>query len=125
MLSETEEEIVAFELERNVLNYLADSCAQISREHGFHDIDYSKAEASTIAALALIMSEGAEALEVYRKRESKDLSDSEFLKFSDELADIIIRTFDLSAKLHIDIGTAIIRKMEKNRFRPHLHGNKF
>lgn len=41
-----------------------------------------------------------------------------------ELADIVIRVFDLAAWLGIDIGEVIRLKMKYNHSRPHLHGGK-
>jgi len=64
------------------------------------------------AVLCLIHSEISEALECYR--DDKPLGG--------ELADIIIRTLDLSAKLDIDIGREIGSKMEKNKSRKFKHG---
>jgi len=64
------------------------------------------------AALCLIHSEISEALECYR--DDRPLGE--------ELADIIIRTLDLSAKLNIDIGHEIGRTMEKNKSRQFKHG---
>lgn len=64
------------------------------------------------AALCLIHSEISEALECYR--DDKPLGE--------ELADIIIRTLDLSAKLDIDIGHEIESKMKKNKSRKFKHG---
>jgi len=64
------------------------------------------------SALCLIHSEVSEALECYR--DCKHLGE--------ELADIIIRTLDLSFNLEIDIAREIERKMEKNKSRPFKHG---
>ena len=122
-------------LEVTALNNLAQSCAQISRDHGFHDVAYEQFEASTITSLALIASEAFEALETFRKRYEIGQDDARNAKtgmtgkqtvaFLDELADIVIRTFDLAGKNHMNIGQAIIDKMEKNRARPYLHGKAF
>lgn len=42
-----------------------------------------------------------------------------------ELADVVIRVFDLAGALNIDLGESIARKMEYNATRPHKHGKKF
>ena len=42
-----------------------------------------------------------------------------------ELADIIIRTLDLAARLNINIGYTVLRKNEINIDRPHKHGKEF
>jgi len=64
------------------------------------------------AALCLIHSELSEALECYRDNKP----------IGEELADTLIRTLDLAAKLDIDIGTEIENKMKKNKSRPFKHG---
>lgn len=71
-----------------------------------------KAVGGVPAALCLIHSEISEALECYR--DDRPLGE--------ELADVIIRALDLSAKLDIDIGHEIERKMEKNKSRQFKHG---
>jgi len=40
----------------------------------------------------------------------------------EELADVIIRALDLSARLNIDIDRAVVAKHAYNKTRPHLHG---
>lgn len=44
--------------------------------------------------------------------------------FGAELADVIIRTLDLTDELGIDIGQEIGRKLRFNKTRPYRHGNK-
>ena len=66
--------------------------------------------------LALIHSEVSEALEAYRKFDNDN--------FAEELADTVIRIFDLSVKLGIDIEKEIIKKHEFNKTRPYRHGGK-
>lgn len=44
---------------------------------------------------------------------------------SAELADIVIRTLDLSAYLNIDILEAVRAKHEYNKGRPYKHGKEF
>jgi NTP pyrophosphatase (non-canonical NTP hydrolase) len=66
---------------------------------------------------ALIHSEVSEALEAYRDREGNE-------RIAEELADAVIRILDCCAHRKLDIGSAIIDKMEKNRTRPYRHGGK-
>lgn len=122
-------------LEVTALNNLARECSQIAEDHGFHDVAYEQFEASMITSLTLIASEVYEALDTYRKRYEIGQDDARNAKtgmtgrqtvsFLDELADIVIRTFDLAGKNHLNIGQAIIDKMDKNRGRPYLHGKTF
>lgn len=67
--------------------------------------------------LLLIIGEVSEATEALRKLNSEN--------FSEELADVAIRLFDLAGGLDIDLETEIIKKMEKNKARPWKHGKEF
>lgn len=75
--------------------------------------------------LALIHSEVSEALEAVRK---SDMASREVNGkpegFPSELADVVIRTVDLSEALGIDLEAEILKKMAYNSTRPHLHGGK-
>lgn len=66
--------------------------------------------------LALIHSEVSEAVEEVRVGDR--------VKFTEELADVIIRTLDLSVGLGLDIGSAVVQKIEKNQKRGQRHGGK-
>jgi len=44
---------------------------------------------------------------------------------AEELADVFIRLADLCAGLEIDIESAILAKMEKNKSRPKMHGKQY
>lgn len=85
-----------------------------AKAHGFQEQEENPLNVPT--KLALIMSEGAEALEAHRKG---DLAELPF-----ELADIVIRTMDLAESLDIDLAAAIISKQSMNLKRPMRHGNK-
>ena len=43
---------------------------------------------------------------------------------AEELADVIIRIGDTAVGLGLDLDAAIVRKLEANEKRPHLHGGK-
>lgn len=86
---------------------------------------------NTIAAkIALIHSEASEALEELRHCESlSDLREVrlEGLKpegFGVELADVVIRCFDLACATGVDIGALIRDKHNFNANRAHRHGGK-
>ena len=66
--------------------------------------------------LCLIHSEVSEALEAHR---SDDMHN-----FEEEIADVVIRVFDLCAALEIDLEQAVSRKNEINKKRPYRHGGK-
>ena len=67
--------------------------------------------------LMLIVTEIAEAQEGLRHGNEEN--------FKEELADAVIRIFDLCGGLKIDIETEILKKHEINKNRPRLHGKKF
>jgi NTP pyrophosphatase (non-canonical NTP hydrolase) len=81
-------------------------------QKGFHD-DYR----SVPESLCLIHGEVSEALEADRKGDEEN--------FSEELADICLRVFDLAGSMDIDLEGAIEKKMQKNRNRPYKHGKKY
>lgn len=70
--------------------------------------------------LALIHSEVSEALEEHRKGESGWEA-----RFGEELADVVIRAFDLAEGYDLNIGDIIVAKHLKNLNRPHGHGRKY
>ncbi len=84
------------------------------------------AQLELIEALALIMTEAAEAIESVRKNlnwsEDKDQHLPHRTNLETELADIMIRCLDLAGGLNIDIGQVILEKLEYNSTRPYLHG---
>lgn len=82
--------------------------------------------------LMLVVSEAAEALEVYRKfkaQEGQTLASPVEVNgkpegFGSELADIVIRVMDLCGALDIDLATELLRKHEYNITRSFQHGGK-
>lgn len=107
------------ELTRTVLDTLSWEAYVISEEHGFHDGEDDQSMLKSFMRLALIHTEVAEATEELRHAEV------DWDKFSDELADIIIRVIDLAEVHDLSIGDAVVQKMEKNRGRPYKHGKTF
>lgn len=99
-----------------------------SEEHGFHksydelqealsgDLQADMRRTSVLAKLGLIASEVGEAV---RAIQHGDESEFQF-----ELADILIRVFDLAGAEYIQLGPVVLRKMQTNRKRPYLHGKK-
>lgn len=73
-------------------------------------------ERSVPELLCLVHSEVSEALEAYREGKR--------LNFAEELADVIIRVFDMAYAFEIDLEEAIQKKHEYNKSRPYRHGNK-
>lgn len=98
------------------LTQLAQEIADTTEEKGFNVFNDLE---QVITKLALIGTEVAEALD--------ELRNPDYLNedFESEIADIIIRTLDLSGYLAIDIGMAVVDKAEKNKTRPFRHNKRF
>ena len=72
--------------------------------------------------IALIMSEFYEALEAMRRG---DYGVGRKDTFEDEIADALLRTFDLCGMLNINIDEQLRWKREFNKSREKLHGKEF
>jgi NTP pyrophosphatase (non-canonical NTP hydrolase) len=84
-------------------------------------------EAEIPLKLALIHSEVSEALEEYRNSHPPAevrIENGKPEGFPVELADTVIRIFDLCGALGVDLDAAIELKMAFNATRPHRHGGK-
>ena len=120
------------------LNKIAKEIHEANVKKGFYD---KVPEIGTI--LMLVTSELAEALESDRKERFAKLSLFQQLidsgeytfqnafegtikdTFEDEIADAMIRLFDLSGHLGIDIDKHIELKLKYNSTRPPKHGKKY
>ena len=106
------------------INDFISECWKNSEAHGFHDANISPAE-----YLALIHSEVSECLEEFRAgrnpSEIRHGNDGKPEGVPIELADVVIRVFDMAGEFGIDLESAIIEKHEFNKGRPFLHGKKF
>lgn len=110
-------------MEQNVsIDSLCQQAMLNAMTKGFHEYHPSFGIAGRDARhilswLMLICTEVAEAAEEVRKGESRE-------KFTEELADVCIRTFDVAGMLGLNLEQAILDKLEKNKLRPRLHGGK-
>jgi len=108
------------------LNELRDKCHAMAVEKGW----YESGHRNIGEALMLVVTEVAEAMEEARR--SNALLETYFLPssptkpegFPIELADVLIRVFDLAGSLGVDLDEAVRMKMEYNATRPHRHGGK-
>jgi NTP pyrophosphatase (non-canonical NTP hydrolase) len=101
-----------------MLNRLGKEIIQINTANGFNvttpadwDDPYK-----IPAVLMLVVTEVAEATEGFRHNDKEN--------FAEECADVVIRMFDLTAGLGIDIEATIAAKLEKNKGRGFKHGGK-
>ena len=105
------------------LNDLRDECHGIAKEKGW----YSDGDRNVGEALMLVVTEVAEAMEevrVGRMGTYRDALTGKPEGFEIEIADILIRLFDLAGYLKIDLDEAVRQKIAYNRTRPVRHGGK-
>lgn len=105
------------------LNDYRDWCHEIARSMGRYD---GPLERNIGEQLMLVVTEVAEAMEDLRDGKMA-LSYDENGKptgFPIEIADVMIRLFDLSGYLRIDLDDAVDTKIAFNETRPHRHGGK-
>lgn len=106
---------------KHKINFVVDACHKASRDAGWwteKDGTDATADRKTFAVkLMLTVSELAEAMEADRK----DLMDDKLPHRNGtevELADAVIRIFDLAGAYNMDLGGAIEEKMAFNAIRP-------
>lgn len=87
----------------------------LAKEKGWYD-----QERPTPELLCLVHAEVSEALEAYRR----DIKEGEKGWIGEELADVVIRVFDLAENLNIDISDCMDKKHAYNKTRGYRHGGK-
>lgn len=100
------------------LNHAADMIHKVAKEAGWwSDLETGKPKERNVGELLMLcVSELAEAMEAHRK----GLMDDKLPARSGievELADTLIRIFDMAAGLNLDIGGAVAEKLEYNQRR--------
>lgn len=95
-------------------------CHRIAMEKGWWDRDREIPE-----QIALMHSELSEALEEYRMGAANlYMQDGKPEGFGVELADCVIRIFDMCGRYGIDLEACLRAKIAYNATRPHRHGGK-
>ena len=100
---------------------LQDDVFQAMEANGF----WSGPQDSTPAKIALIHSELSEALEADRKNIESDDKVPDFTGLEAELADTLIRIYDLAGRNNLRLGEALVAKMAYNLGRPFKHGKAY
>jgi len=119
-----------------MLNELRDKAYKIAKEKGFHD-----EPCNFPTRLMLTVSELSEALEADRKGKwfnptdypifpAKYPSKIDYEKYikgtvEEEIADALIRIFDLAGSCEIDLEWFVNAKMEYNKTREYKHGKNY
>ena len=102
---------------RESISDLVARAHQTAQDKGFWDDCSAFDPLRALAALMLVVTEVAEAAEELRNEDPFKHSG-----FSEELADICIRVFDLAGARGVDLESAIEIKMKLNESREHMHG---
>lgn len=119
----------------NALNTLRDLAYKESSDKGWHQDEIDDEEIKNFGNYtANLHSEISELWEAWRKNKLYTECDkADVMKQSnleplscseEELADILIRTFDTGARLKVNLAKAVYNKLLFNRTRQHRHGGK-
>lgn len=105
------------------LNPISKAVAEFVKEKGFYTPSSLNEPEQVLAKLMLIVTEIGEAAEAVRQTDAQGAIDREEKgNFAEEMADTLIRMYDLCGSMGIDLGLWVEKKMAKNMGRPYKHG---
>jgi len=118
-----------------VINEVARNCYNVAASKGWHENEANKTDLQLVETfVANCHAEVSELWEAARGGKLRKLCDkadkmeelgiAPLTCLQEELADIVIRVFDFSESIGVNIASAIDRKSSFNATRPHRHGGK-
>lgn len=90
-----------------------------------HRKGFWEGERNVPEMLCLVHSEVSEALEGLREGNPESVKAPGFSQLEEELADVVIRVFDMAGGLSLDLVGAMVAKHKHNLSRPVRHGKAF
>jgi NTP pyrophosphatase (non-canonical NTP hydrolase) len=115
MRSDSNQAATIDELQQRVFRTAADK--------GFHSADITYDRAQILQALCLVHTEVSEAAqEVKRHFDGGEPDPERHNKFGEELADAVIRLFDVAEMTGVSLENQVLLKMRLNEARPHMYG---
>lgn len=112
------DDMYASDVIEDVINLLIKRSHDTAMVKGWWDNERNDGE-----LIALMHSELSEGLEALRTNAKSDKI-KEFYGIEEELADILIRIFDMVGDRKYRLAQALLAKMEYNKSRPVMHGGK-
>jgi NTP pyrophosphatase (non-canonical NTP hydrolase) len=100
------------------------ACYETSKSKGWHESDVNDNVFNKLLLMHAEISEAVEELRANHPLEEVYFKDGKPEGAIVELADVMIRCFDLCGSRGIDLQSVIKLKHEYNKTRPHRHGGK-
>ena len=95
---------------------------KIAEDKGFHEGRTGAGRDDTLVRLCLVHTEVSEAAQEVKRHWDGGPTESQKAAFAEELADVLIRVFDVAQCVGVDLESAVAEKMAKNANRFRLYG---